>query len=497
MRRTDPNPGTLQRRLYDRLRSEMLGGQLAPGQRLCASRELAATLGLSRTTVVSVYEQLHAEGYLEARQGSGTFVTRHLPAETPRLDASQDGRENLTPTTPSTDRLSRWGERLRASARLAAPTGVRLTGIEIDFRPGQPDWAAFPREVWRRLSARRWLRGAEGLASYGEPAGYRRLREEIAAQLGRSRGVRCTADQVVVISGSQQGTDLVARLWLEPGEAAALEEPGYAEAALALRAYGVYVLPVPVDEAGLCVDRLPDPAAPQAPRLVYATPSHQFPTGATLSLRRRLDLLDWAARRGALLLEDDYDSELRYDGRPLESLQGLDEHGVVVYLGSFSVPLFPPLRIGYLVLPPRLVEAAIAAKWLADRQTGTPEQQVLADFMAEGHYERHLRRMRRLYGARRDALVSALHAECRDLLEPVGYGAGLHLAAWLRPGLDESRVVMAARERGVGVYPLRPFYHGFDSRPGLLLGFAALDEARIAEGARRLAAAMQPLSSRE
>jgi GntR family transcriptional regulator/MocR family aminotransferase len=332
------------------------------------------------------------------------------------------------------------------------------------------------------------------MASYGDPAGYGPLRQAIAGHLARSRGVRCKPDQVVVVNGSQQAADLLARVWLDPGDAAVFEDPGYPEAALALRAYGVYVLPTPVDDDGLIVERLPGTGEPPAlggPRLVYATPSHQFPTGAVLSLGRRLALLEWAAARGALIIEDDYDSEFRYEGRPLESLQGLDEAGRVAYVGSFSTALFPPLRVGYAVLPERLVEPFVAAKWLADRQTATIDQQVLADFIAEGHFARHLRRMGRLYRKRRDALLAALDEYLAGVVEPSGAGAGLHLVAWLRKGWREEQVTAAATAAGVGVYPLGRFRLGGGGRPGLLLGYAALDEVQIRQGVRRLAEAIR------
>jgi GntR family transcriptional regulator/MocR family aminotransferase len=302
--------------------------------------------------------------------------------------------------------------------------------------------------------------------------------------------VRCNASQVVVVNGSQQAADLLARVWLDPGDAAAVEDPGYPEAALALRAYGVYVLPTPVDEDGLQVERLPKPSDPQAPRLIYVTPSHQFPTGTVLSLRRRVALLEWAAQRGALLLEDDYDSEFRYEGRPLESLQGLDQGGRVAYVGSFSTALFPPLRIGYAVLPPELVEPFVAAKWLADRQTATIDQQVLADFIQAGHFSRHLRRMGRLYGLRRAALLSALAEHLPQAVQAGGAGAGLHLVAWLRDDVDEQAVAAVAADRDVGVYPLGRSRLRAQGRPGLLLGYAALGEHEIQEGVRRLAEAL-------
>jgi GntR family transcriptional regulator/MocR family aminotransferase len=266
---------------------------------------------------------------------------------------------------------------------------------------------------------------------------------------------------------------------------------------LTLRAHGMTVRPVPVDEDGLDVAALPNADDPAAPRLVYVTPSHQFPTGGTLSLPRRLRLLEWAFRRRALIVEDDYDSDFRYSGRPLESLQGLDTHGVVAYVGSFSKALFPPLRVGFVVLPPKLVQPFVAAKWLADRQTATLDQQVLSDFIGEGHFERHLRRMRRLYQSRRDTLLQALRTHLGDQMQPGGDGAGLHLVAWLPPGSDAVALSAEAARLGVAVPPLDPYYLGAASRPGLMLGFAALDEARIVEGVRLLARAASVIERRK
>jgi GntR family transcriptional regulator/MocR family aminotransferase len=498
---------SLQQQLYTRLRDDILARRLRPGERLPPSRTLAAQLAVSRTTVVLVYDQLVAEGYAEARQGAGTFVSRQIPDEAlvaarrPHLLLQPDGSSDEGRGEPSDNvvarperpALSTWGSRMAEVHTLVWGSDGRVAErhatVPYDFRPGRPDWDTFPRQVWGRLTARQVRDGSVQLASYGDPAGYRPLREAIAAHLGQTRGVRCTAEQVVVVNGSQQGADLLIRLFLDPGGHAALEDPGYAGAALTLRAHGMNVRPVPVDEDGLDVAALPAPDDPLAPRLVYVTPSHQFPTGATLSLPRRLRLLEWAARRRALIVEDDYDSDFRYSGRPLESLQGLDTHGVVAYVGSFSKALFPPLRVGFVVLPPRLVEPFVAAKWLADRQTATLDQQVLSDFIVEGHFERHLRRMRRLYQARRDALLGALRTHLGDEMVAGGDGAGLHLVAWLPPDSDAVALSAEAATLGVAAPSLDPYYLGAVGRPGLMLGYAALDEARIVEGVRRLARA--------
>ncbi len=495
-------PRQLQRRLYEAIRGAILRGVLAPGARLPPTRVLAEDYGIARQTAVLVYERLLDEGYVVARVGAGTFVadTLQAPAQAPRPAVSG-------PRLPR----SQWAQRAAAAPREQwSPERP-----EFDFRPGVPDWAAFPHARWRRLLARRWrAAGAEaGLAQYGDPAGYRPLREALATFLSQSRGLRCSASQIVIVSGSQQALDLLARIALDPGDRAAVEDPGYPPAHAIFRAAGATLVPVPVDHQGLDVAAL----RAAAPRLVYVTPSHQYPTGATLSLGRRLELLDWAAQAGVLVVEDDYESELRYGGPPLPALQGLDRQGCVAYVGSCSSVLFPPLRVGWIVAPPALVEALVAAKWLADRQTSTLDQQVLADFIHEGDFARHLRRSRALYGRRRALLAAAVQRSLSPACHLGGEPAGLQTPLYLPPGTDELAVVRAAAARGVGVYPLGPCYvpagedDGADARqdgvratgdgapgaaadgrrPGLLLGFAAVPDERIAEGIHRLAAAIE------
>jgi GntR family transcriptional regulator/MocR family aminotransferase len=335
---------------------------------------------------------------------------------------------------------------------------------------------------------------APELGRYGEPGGHVPLREAIARHLAVSRGVTAGADQVVIVSGSQQGLDLVARICVHPGDSVALEDPGYPEARHVL-APAARPLFVPVDEEGIDVQALERMCRRgAAPRLVYVTPSHQFPTGVTLSLARRFALLEWAARRDALIVEDDYDSELRLPGRTLESLQGLDRSQRTVYLGTFSTVLFPPLRVGYVVLPPAMVEPFMRAKWLADRQTPTLEQLVLTDFLEEGHFERHLRKMRRLVDSRRAALRAAIEAHASQWIDLSPPRGGMHLLARLKlvvRGLDaggvEGRVAAAANARGVGVYPVGPCWSRPPGTAALLLGYAALSEENIRKGIRLLA----------
>jgi GntR family transcriptional regulator/MocR family aminotransferase len=510
----------VQRQLYRALRSAILEGRYPAGARLPSTRALAEEEGVARQTVVLVYQRLVDEGYVVSRVGAGTFVSAALPVPQPATRASGQAPapsaavpprpRAAAPATPPP--RSHWAERA-----LLAPREPWLPERpEFDFRPGVPDWEAFPHARWRRLLSRRWKEAGHlpALGQYGDPAGYRPLRDALARYLAQSRGVRCTADQIVIVSGSQQGLDLLTRVCLDPGDLAAVEEPGYPAARAILSAAGARLRPVPIDDSGAVVEALPVEPHGTAPRVVYVTPSHQYPLGGTLPLSRRLALLEWAGRTGALVVEDDYDSELRYAGAPLPALQGLDEHERVAYIGSCSSVLFPPLRLGWVVAPPALVAPLVAAKWLADRQTSTLEQQVLADFIAAGSFTRHLRRSRALYGARRAALAAAVQRHLPPTCELAGAAAGLQTPLFLPDRTSEAAVVAAAAARGVGVYPLGQCYlpapavaqspggrsdlgravatihNRRPHRPGLLLGFAAMREPTIEEGIRRLATAL-------
>jgi GntR family transcriptional regulator/MocR family aminotransferase len=466
----------LHRQLYAKLRGAILSGQLPPGQRVPATRGLAEQLGLARNTVARAYDDLLSEGYLEGRVGAGTFVSEAL--------VGRPVREPAAAAAGWTPRLSAWA--VRALDRGAVTGADPPAPPRLDFRPGRPDWDAFPRRVWWRLLGRR-LRAGE-LRGYPDPAGYPALREAIADHLAASRAVICRPAQVAIVNGTQQAIDLLGRLLISPGDRVVVEDPGYPEARRVLAAYGAEIVPVPVDGRGLRAEALPTDGGA---RLVYVTPSHQFPAGVTLSLDRRLSLLEWARRHGALVIEDDYDAEFRYAGRPVESLQGLDRAGRVVYLGTFSSVLFPPLRVGYAVLPPGLVEPFVATKWLADRGTGALEQQALADFLVDGHFSRHLRRMRRLGRSRRDALLGSLRQHLGSAAAPPLAETGTHLLLPLR-GVDEATALREAAGRGVGVYPVAPHYlNPASAPPGLLLGYASLSESAIEEGVRRLGDALR------
>jgi GntR family transcriptional regulator / MocR family aminotransferase len=472
----------LYRQLYDSLRRAILSGQLAPGTRLQSTREMASELKVSRNTVVNAYEQLLAEGYLEGQVGSGTYVSRALPEDLLNVKIVT---RSLARTGPKGAGLSERGKLFAAFA----PTVPRSPERVRPFQAGVPALDCFPFDIWSKLVARHWRRPADSLLGYGEPQGHAPLRRAIASYLGLSRAVRCTPEQVIVVDGAQMAFDLIARVLLDPGDPAWLEEPGYPGARAALQAAGARLVHVPVDSEGLDVAagaRL-EPGA----RLVYVTPSHQFPLGMTMSLPRRLALLDWAGRAGAWIVEDDFDSEYRYEGRPLASLQGLDDDGRVVYVGTFSKFLFPSLRLGYVVAPASLVDAIVAARATAGRHSPSVEQAILTDFIEEGHFGRHIRRMRTLYRGRQAALVEALRREAGDIVYVEPSDAGIHLTAWLPEWMDDREVARESIARGVEARPMSSFYAAGKGRPGIELGYAAFDEEKIRRGAARLAEAVR------
>lgn len=468
------------RQVYEGIRQAILGGRLAAGTRLPASRALARELGVSRNTVLNAYEQLLAEGYLEGRAGSGTYVPRTLPEEMLQVRTT-DGA--IRPA-PRRRMLSRRGQELAGSWAPVPPMGEPRP-----FRPGIPALGAFPFETWMRLVARHHRRPPRRLLSYDHPAGYAPLRQAIADHLGPMRAVHCDPGQILILTGSQQGMDLVARVLLDAGDSAWVEDPGYPGARAALRGAGVVLIPVPVDADG--IDVAAGAARDHSARLVHVTPSHQYPLGVTMSLPRRLALLEWARQADAWIVEDDYDSEFRYAGRPLAALQGLDHEGRVIYLGTFSKALFPSLRLGYLVVPPDLSEAFIAARATTDRQASTLMQAVVADFLQEGHFVRHIRRMRTLYAERQEILLRAIRRELGTALEAQPCATGLHLVGWLAAGRDDRAAARAAARVGVEAPPVSPYASRPPRRGGLLLGYAGWDRHEIHGGLRRLAATLR------
>lgn len=475
----------LHRQLYAELRRLILAGQLSPGARLPSTRALAASLNVSRTTVTQSYDQLISEGYLQTVIGSGTRVSEQLPDEllmtAPVKSATRQPRAKKRNV-----RLSSYGENLLDSAPMEPPE----TDTPIHFKGGRPALDEFPLRLWRRLMMRHYRAANARTLDYADSAqGYEPLRVAIAEYLSRSRAVFCNASQVVIVNGSQQALDLLTQVLIDRGDTVALENPGYLGARRAFLAQGAQLLAVPVDDSGIVVERLSAKTATgkAAPKLVYVTPSHQFPTGSVLSLSRRLELLAWAEQTDALIIEDDYDTEFRYRGRPLPALQGLAPSDAVIYVQTFSKILFPALRVGYMVVPEHLTAVFTRAKWLADRQTPTLEQRVLADFLNEGHLERHLRRMRTLYDGRRQALVRGLRHHFGDRVEILGDNAGMHLMVRLRTKLSDEEVVRRARDEGVGLVSARLYYLKDARADEFVLGYASLSERKIQEGVRRLA----------
>ena len=474
----------LQRQLYAALREAILAGRLPPGTRLPSTRTLAGDLGAARNTVVGAFEQLAAEGYVEARVGDGTRVAAVLPETL--LHARRAHVQQ--PAGLGAPELSRRGRAIVAARRPLPDVGRRA------FQPGLPALEEFPRETWARLVARRSRVPARGSLGYGHPAGLPPLRQAIAAYVGAARGVTCAAEQVIVVAGAQAGLDLACRLLLDAGDAAWMEEPGYLGARGALLAAGAQPVPVAVDAEGIDVDA--GRRAGRPARLVYVTPSHQFPLGVTMTLARRLALLAWAAEAGAWVLEDDYDSEYRYAGRPIAAMQGLDPAGRVVYAGTFSKTMFPALRAGYLVVPPGLVDAFGAAVRLTGHQVPAAEQAALADFIAEGHFASHVRRMRALYAGRREHLVAALRRRLSGLLEVVPSEGGMQLAATLATGVDDAAASRAAAGEGLVAPPLSMYHLGARRRRGLHLGYASVREREIVPAVDRLSRALETVAPR-
>ncbi|MCI0395997.1 MAG: PLP-dependent aminotransferase family protein [Chloroflexi bacterium] len=474
----------LYQQLYSHLQAAILSGELKGGLKLPSTRVLAGELGVSRNTILNAYEQLAAEGYLESVEGSGTFVARVLPDllfTTPGRKVPRQPRR----TGPDQPRFSD-----HARLQLAAPlmAALRPSGNELPrpFRFGMPAVDAFPYQLWSRLVVRQARRLPASALTYQDPAGYGPLREAIAAHVTVSRRVHCTPEQIVIVSGSQGALDLASRMLINPGDPVWLEDPGYLSARGAFLGAGAHIVPVPIDEEGLVVEA-GIARAPQA-RLVYITPSHQFPLGVTMSLARRLALLDWARRAGATILEDDYDSEYRFAGRPLAALQGLDDAGRVIYIGTFSKVLFPALRIGYLILPPPLVDAFLTVRSLIDIHAPILEQAALADFMVEGHFTRHLRRMRTLYAGRRAVLLEAVRELPLEIDSPE---AGMYCIGWLPDGMDDVSVVRQAAAQGLDLTPVSRFSMEPLARKGLVLGYAAYSVQQIQDAVRRLAAALR------
>lgn len=474
----------LHRQIDAAFRRAILEGRLSGGTRIPSSRALAQQLGVSRLTVMSAFEQLIAEGYLESRVGSGTKVACVRPSE--QFTGQQPGAGLLArPRRPMPVVLSRRGSAIAGFT----PRREAQRGAPRPFRLGAPGLDTFPYAEWGRLSAACRRRIQPGLLGYGEPIGYRPLREAIAAYLGPVRGVRCGAENIVVVSGAQQAFGLALRLLTDVGDTVWVEDPGYAGVRGAVIAAGARLWPVRVDAEGLTLDS--SAKHEPAPRLIFVTPSHQFPLGMTMSLARRLALLQRAARSGAIIVEDDHGSEYRYAGRPLSALQGLDTGERVIYVGTFSKVLFPALRLAYAVVPTPLVDSFSAAHGLLAGGVPLLEQATVAEFIAQGHFARHIARMRAVYQERQAALVESATRHLAGLLEVQPTATGMHLVAWLQRGMDDRAVAKAAADAGIEVAPLSAFRVQAATAPGLVLGFASSSRSQIEAASARLAAVLE------
>ncbi|MFD1253921.1 MocR-like pyridoxine biosynthesis transcription factor PdxR [Devosia equisanguinis] len=467
-------------RIQQAIRQLVLDGALGAGKPLPASRALARSLGVSRDTVEAAYAQLHAEGFIERRVGSGSSVAAIEDFSRARRIGPVGG------TGPA--RLSRRGSALFESG------GVRETPVPMPFAHGVPDTRRFPLVLWERLERQVLKDSGSRALLHGDPQGAEVLRRAIADYINLERGARAAPEQVLVLTSSQQAMMLCALLLFDPGERLFIEDPAYYGARKAFAAAGVETVPIAVDSQGIVVE--PILADPQAARAVFLTPSHQFPTGATLTLERRLALIDWAAQHQAWIIEDDYDSEFHYEGRPTACMQGLDRHERTLYIGTFTKSLFPGLRIGYVVLPSALVQPMTNARSLMDGHTAVIAQLTLARFMEGGHFGAHVRTMRGIYAQRRDVLVTLVRQHLGAWVEPQVPAGGLQLACMLKAGLSEDMVVAAARQAGVALLGLSALHAGGPGGAGFMMGFAAYTPLELETAVLTLARAFAAMSPR-
>jgi GntR family transcriptional regulator/MocR family aminotransferase len=475
----EPRPGAkIWRWLYGEVRDAILSGRLKRGSRLPATRELAKQYGVSRGTAVMAFEQLHSEGYLEGRSGDGTYVNSQLPEDlltAPRIEIVGTRAARKKPA------FSRLANRLPK---------VPSFGIDLSraFSPA-PSPDEFPIATWAQIAARS-LRGAtRRLLADSDSCGYRPLREAIANYLGEARGVKCTADEVMIVSGIQHGLDLTIRVLLDPDDAVCIEDPCFPVVPAMFKALPARVVPVPVDNEGF--DSVEARRRCRHPKLVYVTPAHQFPLGPMMPVSRRMALLDWAARTGAWIFEDDYDSEYRYAGRPVPALQGSDRRGSVIYSGSFSKVLLTSLRLGYLVVPSELVDKFAAARFLTDRHASVLDQAAMCEFLTAGHFGRHIRRTRELYASRLMTLREAMHSRLAGIIDLPNIDAGTHIPAWLGQGLRAEEIAAAAAAKNVVALPIRRFVLQTSRPDGFLLGFAPYAPRQIRQGVDVLAVVIE------
>jgi GntR family transcriptional regulator/MocR family aminotransferase len=465
--------------LYTELRSAIIDGRLKSGARLPSTRNLAAQYGVARGTVVTAFEQLQSEGFVSSEVSAGTFVV------------PPPGREMTSPTK------QRSSQQVISKATVAKRTQSLLKttfyfpashSVGKAFRANEPAIDLFPIELWARVAARVYRKAPRSLYGNGDAGGYAPLRRAVAEYVGHSRGVRCSAEQIIVTSGAQQALDLLARVLLDPGDEMWMEDPGYPGASQAFQNAGASVIPIPVDGNGIDVARgiKSSPAA----RAVYVTPANQFPLGTVMSAERRVELLSWAARTGAWIIEDEYDAEYRYSGRPIASLHSLDRSGSVIYVGTFTKMLFNALRIGFIVVPERLVEAFRIARSFIDRHAPTLDQAVLTEFINEGHFGHHVRKMRQIYSERSQMLAEEAHLRLSGLLDVEHAQSGMCTVAWIKTGITEKVLTRRAEQLGLEVFPISSCVRKYEQKPALMLGFAGCNASEIKRGVSVLEATL-------
>ena len=494
----------LYRQVYEAIRRSILEGELSPATRLPASRALAAHLGISRMTVINAYEQLLAEGYLEGKAGSGTFVAARLPEEflqaphqlqKPLQKMQKVQKERDSAARPRKLRLTSYGRSLsRDFDQVLRGNGETSFAA---FQHGIPAVDKFPFDIWAKIYGK-VFHAAGGsqmrrdVFGYGDPAGHFPLRSAIAAHLRSARGVNCDAEQVIITNGAQQAFDLAGRVLLEPGAPVWVEDPCHAGAKNSFGLSGAKLVPVAVDKEGFDLDRAVKKNIPA--QMIYVTPSHQFPLGVTMSLSRRLSLLEWAKNNEAWIIEDDYDSEFRYAGRPLASLQGLDKDDRVIYVGTFSKTIYPALRIGCLVVPKDMVKVFTAARALSGGNSPAIDQAVLADFIGEGHFARHIRRMRRLYQERQALLIAEVRKHLTGRLEVEKMDSGMHLIGTPSAPFKAGEIVESAARAGIKITAVSSYALTRSNSNDILLGYAGLSEKQIKEGVKKLTTVFEKLS---
>ncbi|NUT78976.1 PLP-dependent aminotransferase family protein [Pseudomonas sp. C1C7] len=477
------SPIPLYRQLYLQIRKQVLGGRIQGGVRLPSTRTLSKELELSRITILNAFDQLIAEGFLASRTGAGTYVSDEWEN---RGNADEQQRQPPRLSDLSQSMLSLRSDHFRGMSYAdwdpAAP---------VSFLPSHSTYDAFPQTVWRRLMNRHLLKPTKAMLGYGELQGLQALRTAITEYVFDARGIDCTAGQVVIVSGAQQAFNLLGMLLLNPQDSVWMEDPGHIAARIALQAQGAQVVPLPIDEQGIDVEQglreCPDA------RLVFTTPSRQHPLGVTLSYARRQALIDWAAQQQSWIIEDDCDSELRYSGRLLPALYAMDQMARVIYVGTFSKVLFPSLRLGYVILPHALVEPFCTLRAVMDRSPPTVLQATTADFMIEGHFLGHIRRMRALYQARQQALVEQLEKRIGRFFRITPVEAGMHLIAWLPAGLDDAAIARDLAGHNIHTYALSDYCIGRTLPPALLIGFAGTPEQQAAERVEALARALREM----